>query len=160
MLRILSIGLVAFATLGTAAADDLSERVRALYKPYEVEGGTTPDVSDVLKSIAAKRLRDLLIKDEACQKRTESVCNLGHDPIVNGQDYKVEKVQVAPADIQGEKASVTARFLNFGARNENRYEFVQEGGAWKLADIAAVLPKKQAGRLTEFLAPAKKRRGR
>lgn len=155
---VLALAAVVVLCAGAARADELSDRVRNLYKPYEVEDGTPPDITDVLKRNASKRLRDLLAKDEACQKRTQSVCGFGHDPIVNGQDYKVEKVQVGPADIQGDKASVTARFLNFGTRSENRFEFVQEGGAWKLADIVTVLPKNVAGRLTEALAPQRRRR--
>lgn len=150
-------GLVLLSS-GAAYADELSDRVRNLYKPYEVDDGTPPNVGDVLKRIGSKRLRDLLAKDEACQKRTESVCNLGHDPIINGQDYQIRKIQVAPADIQGDKATVAARFHNSGVQNENRFEFIQEGGAWKLADIVTVLPKKQASRLTEDLAPKARRR--
>lgn len=159
MPRLLS-ALLAALLISTlpVAADELGDRVRDLYRPYEVEGGTTPDVSDVMKAMASKRLRDLLVKDEACQKKTESVCNLGHDPIVNGQDYKIEKVQVSPADIQGDKARVTARFLNMGGKHESRYEFIQEGGAWKLDDIEALQPKDYRWRLTTLLSPKAKRR--
>lgn len=141
------------------AADELGDRVRDLYRPYEKEGTDAPDASKVLKPIASKRLRDLLVKDEACTKRTESVCNLGHDPIVNGQDYKITKVGISSADIQGDKAKVTARFLNMGGKHENRYDFIQEGGAWKLDDIEALQPKDYRWRLTALLSPkAKKRR--
>lgn len=161
MLRFLAFLLVGLlVSVGSASADELSDRVRALYKPYEKEGGDTPNVSDVLKRIASKRLRDLIAKDDACAKRTQSVCNLGFDPIVNGQDYKLGKIEVPPADILGEKATVTARFQNMGAQHENRYDFIQEGGAWKLDDIEALQPKDYRWRLTSVLAPAKGKRKR
>lgn len=159
MLRFLVLLLAGLlVSAGTASADELGDRVRKLYVPYEQEGGTTPDVSDVLKAIAGKHLRDLIAKDDACEKRTQSVCNLGFDPVVNGQDYKIEKIQVSPADIRGDRASVTARFLNMGGQHENRYDFVQEGGAWKLDDIEALQPKKLRWRLTSVLAPSKGKR--
>jgi hypothetical protein len=160
MLR-LATGLLALLLAASpAAADELGERVRGLYRPYEKEGTDAPDASGVLKAIASKRLRDLIAKDDACAKRTESVCNLGHDPIVNGQDYKIEKVEVAPAVIQGDRATVTARFLNMGGRHETRYDFIQEGGAWKLDDVEALLPRNYRWRLSALLAPKAKRRGR
>lgn len=160
MLRLLA-GLFTALLLSTlpAVADELGDRVRNLYRPYEKEGTDAPDASKVLKPIASKRLRDLLVKDEACTKRTQSVCNLGHDPIVNAQDYTITKVEVSPAEIQGDTARVTARFLNGGGRHENRFEFIQEGGAWKLDDIEALQPKDHRWRLTALLSPkARKRR--
>jgi hypothetical protein len=146
--------LIALGCLGTPAlADELGDRVRNLYRPYEKAGADVPDVNRVLKTIASKRLRDLIARDEVCAKRTESVCNLGHDPIINGQDYKVDRVDVGSADIDGEKAKVLARFRNFEKPFESRYEFVREGGAWKLDDIVALQPKDYRWRLTTILAP-------
>lgn len=156
MLR-LSSGLLAFfLAISPAAADELSDRVRGIYKHYEKDDAT-PDPTAILKPLAAKRLRALIEKDEACAAK-EGVCNLGADPIINAQDFKLSKIQIAPAKIEGDKASVTARFLNMGGQNENRYEFVQEDGAWKLADVVTVLPKRLSTRLTQDLAPKKKRR--
>ena len=153
----LALASLVLLSSGAAHADELSDRVRAIYKHYEKDDATPPGPTVILKPMATKRLRALIEKDDACAEK-EGVCNLGHDPIINAQDFKLSKVQIAPARIEGDKASVTARFLNMGGQNENRYEFIQEDGTWKLADLVTVLPKDLRSRLTEELAPKKRRR--
>ncbi|TDR93682.1 DUF3828 domain-containing protein [Enterovirga rhinocerotis] len=161
MLRV-SIPLVAglLVLAGGALADDLGGRVRDLYRPYEKEGADAPDATKTVRPITSKRLRTLLDRDEACTRRTNSICNLGFDFIVNGQDYKIEKVEVSPVDTQGDRANVTARFLNMGGRHETRYEFIREGEAWRLDDIVALQPKDFRWRLTTLLSPKKGGRAR
>ena len=157
MLRLAWVLAGLLLAVGSAAADELGDRVRALYRPYEKEGGQTPRATDVIRRMASRRLAALLDREEACSRR-QGACNLGFDVIVNGQDYKLAAVRVSAADIRGDRAQVTARYTNMGDAFETRYDFAQEGGAWKLDDMEAVLPKDYRWRLSTLLDPAKPRK--
>ena len=125
--------------------------VRGFYRAYEKAGGE-PSATRLVQPHASERLGGLLARDEQCAKKRREPCSLDFDFIVNGQDFKIANVSVAPPAVAGDKASVTARFRNFGTANEIVYSFVREGGAWRLDDVEARAPKDARWTLSKHLA--------
>lgn len=149
--RALLLAAASIMAAAPALADELSERVRGLYRLYAQDSGTPPDVVAVLRRMASRRLAGLLDREIACTRKGE-ICRLGFDPVVNGQDYRIRHVRTSPAPMRGGRATVVARYTNFGARHEVRYEFVREDGAWKLDDMEARAPAATRWRLTRLLS--------
>jgi hypothetical protein len=133
------------AGLGLAAAQvnpgepDPSTWLKQVYALYE-KAQSTPALdgkatTDLIEKRASKTLAALFRKDAACSKRTQGVCALDFDFVVDGQDYKISKVDVGPTVATGDKATVTVTFRNFDADSRNVYSFVREGGQWKVDDV-------------------------
>lgn len=56
------------------------------------------------------------------------------DVIVDGQDVELGNV-VVDAETTGERALARARFENFGAPKEVRFDLVFENGSWRIDDV-------------------------
>lgn len=73
---------------------------------------------------------------ERAEKRAAGEVWLDMDPIMNSQDPQKPKSMTISVETAGEdKAVVVAKFDQFRARIEVRYDFVRENGAWKIDDI-------------------------
>lgn len=84
---------------------------------------------------SSKSLAALFRKNDACEKKSEGICAIDWDFIVNGQDSQLTDISIGPSAINGDKATVTATFKNMGQPNRNVYYFTRENGAWKVEDI-------------------------
>lgn len=101
---------------------------------------------------ADKNLAALFRKDAACMKKNGGApCTFEADFIINGQDYQLGNVQVLPAVMKGDKATVTVRFENARVPNTNQFEFVKENGAWKVADVTMRSGKVNPSRLSAMM---------
>ena len=61
--------------------------------------------------------------------------------ILSGNDFMADEIHRTLAldtQTQGNRQVVEARFTNFGEPNHYRYEYEEQQGHWKIADIAAV----------------------
>jgi hypothetical protein len=159
----MTLRLIAFAALllaglvpAAAQAAEPDVLVRGFYRAYE-KAGAEPSATRLVRPHASGRLGGLLARDEQCAKKSREPCSLDFDFIVNGQDFEIANVRIAPPAIVGEGASVTARFSNFGTPNEIVYSFVREGGAWRLDDVEARAPRESRWRLSRLLAPRGRR---
>lgn len=90
---------------------------------------------DLVERRSSKALAALFKKDADCSKKEQGVCALDWDFVVDGQDYKLSNVQVAPAQIDGDKATVVVTFKNMTENCRNVYSFVKEDGLWKVDDV-------------------------
>jgi hypothetical protein len=91
----------------------------------------------LIEKRSSKALAALFKKDADCSKKEQGVCALDWDFVIDGQDYKISNVQVAPATITGDKATVVVTFVNMTSKCRNVYSFVKEDGSWKVDDIEA-----------------------
>lgn len=135
---LLTLCLPARAQVNNAEADPSAwlKQVYALYQKAQSTAALEGKASTTLiEKRASKALAALFKKDAACSKRSQGVCALDWDFVVDGQDYKLSDVDVGPSVVDGDKASVTVTFTNLDAKCRNVYTFVREGGQWKVDDI-------------------------
>jgi hypothetical protein len=115
--------------------------LRALYDFYhraeKRPDPTPPSAEDTAALHASRRFAALLKRDLACENKSHEICAIDWDFIVNGQAWELSHVQVGPLQASGDRATVTATFVNMKSTNRNVYEFVSEDGAWKLDDVVS-----------------------
>jgi hypothetical protein len=56
------------------------------------------------------------------------------DFFIQGQDFELKDVKVAPAKIAGDKAEAVVTFRNFGEPSRITYLFVQTKDGWRITD--------------------------
>lgn len=66
---------------------------------------------------------------------------LGFDPISATQDAELKKVTLKTDVLELNRAVVSASFMNHGQPTVVTYDFVKEGGAWKVDDIKGTTEK-------------------
>lgn len=118
------------------------DAVRALYSPYLPGGDERMSAFDN-EAERAKRFSAGLVKELKAyfqrQEKAGEPGGLDFDPIVNGQDYQVDRLEVrADKTVPGKTAVVIAEFKNFDERARMKFKMVFEGGAWKVDDIASL----------------------
>jgi hypothetical protein len=125
-----------------AAGPGPEDAVRALYSPYLPGGDESKSAFDN-EAERAKRFSAGLAKELKAyfvrQEKAGDPGNLDFDPIVNGQDYKIDRLDVRPDKVvAGKSAIVLAEFKNFDETIRLKYKLVQENGAWKIDDIESL----------------------
>jgi hypothetical protein len=141
-----------FAALAPARAGELDEQVRRLYRTYET-GTPGPSALQLVRPHASKRLAALIAREKRCTDRHRGEpCNLHFDVIINGQDWELKNLVVEPATLDGDRASVVARFTNFEAPKEIVYRYTRESGRWRIDDIEARAPGDHRWTLSRILA--------
>ncbi|TWB21525.1 uncharacterized protein DUF3828 [Nitrospirillum bahiense] len=139
---LLAAGLVTVPPVARAAGAEPAQStpqaiVEALYRPYladpHAEKDTTIDSVAQVRRHATPALARLLDADRACEKRTQGICALDFDIIIDGQDWDLSGFGLQ-AEASGDTATVTARFSNFGPR-VLAYHFMRTGGRWLIDDV-------------------------
>ncbi len=125
-LRLVTLTAVAFASLvGTAQAQFKTPEaaVEGLYAIYTKPG------SDGFSDRDAPRYFDAaLLKLWRAAKFQDA------DFFIQGQDFELKDVQVAPATVSGDKAEAIATFRNFGQPSRITYTLVQGKDGWRITD--------------------------
>lgn len=80
-----------------------------------------------------KNLADLIWKDLTTHVGEVGV--LDFDPFYNAQDADIKNLKVSPAVVEGDKATATVTFTNYGKKETLIYTLVKQNGAWKISDI-------------------------
>jgi hypothetical protein len=116
--------------------------VRALYSPYLPGGDERMSAFDN-EAERAKRFTANLVKEMKAyfqrQEKAGEPGGLDFDPIVNGQDYKIDRLDVrVDKTVAKKSAIVIAEFKNFDETMRVKYKLVFEGGQWKVDDIASL----------------------
>jgi hypothetical protein len=131
--------LTSNATLAASTAASPKQIVQGLYKPYVTNpdqlGG--PSALELILPYASKSLKKAILKEEECQRRTQEICTIDFDIIINGQDWDISKLTIT----EGTKNSlpvVSATFLNFSTKNKVIYSFVREKGVLKIDDVETI----------------------
>lgn len=86
------------------------------------------------RAMFSARLRPLLEKDYE-RAETDGIGLLDFDIFVDGQDFDLSDVEIGRAAVSGDRATVEARFRNFGEPKRIVYGFVREDGAWKIDEV-------------------------
>jgi len=122
-----------------AREPDPAAWLRQVYGYYHrMENADTASDQLGTKLVAARASKSFgaaLKKDEDCSAKEEGVCALDWDFIIDGQEWRLSKVKVAPAVVAGDKATVAVSFTNMRKACRNIYYFVREDGEWKLDDV-------------------------
>ncbi len=132
--------------------------LREVYDLYHrSEKFSDPDnqpTDELVQRRASKSLAALFKRDRDCEAEGKGVCALDWDFVIDGQDWTLSDINVGPAVVAGDRATVTARFRNFKTPCVNVYHFVREDGLWKVDDIeskqGAEAPIRIAKMLREF----------
>jgi hypothetical protein len=122
--------------------DDAVGAVRALYSPYLPGGDERMSAFDN-EGERAKRFSAGLVKEMRAyftrQEKAGDPGGLDFDPIVNGQDYKVDRLDVrADKVVAGKTAVVLAEFKNFDETIRLKYKLTFEGDVWKVDNILSL----------------------
>ena len=147
----LLVGFALFTSLAPASAGELDDLVRRLYRAYETDVAATSALQ-LVRPHASKRLTALIAREERCMDRHRGEpCNLGFDVIINGQDWELKNLHVESANLDGDRASVIARFINIDSPQEIVYRFTRESGRWRIDDIEARSPADHRWTLSRIL---------
>ena len=141
-----------FAALAPARAGELDEQVRRLYRTYETgDARTVGSAARPPPCLKAPRRADR--QGEALHGQASGGALQPHfDVIINGQDWELKNLVVEPATLDGDRASVVARFTNFEAPEEIVYRYTRESGRWRIDDIEARAPGDHRWTLSRILA--------
>ncbi len=88
------------------------------------------------REMFSARLKPLLAKDYE-RAESDGIGLLDFDIFVDGQDFDITDVEIGKAAVSGDRATVEARFRNFGEPRRVVYGFVREDGAWKIDEVTS-----------------------
>jgi hypothetical protein len=126
--------LLAFVLCATPAlAQDRNDPVgliQSIYKTYQTDDPGLPHVY-------SRRLQALVDADEKNTPEGE-VGRLDWDVFVDGNDWRISKLQVTLAAQSGDRAQVRASFDNHGKPRRIVFDLVRENGRWLIDDIRSM----------------------
>jgi len=131
-LAVLAGGGLALAQKPGQLPDDV---VRNLYKHYLETEPERLELFDYTSATALKGYFDPALARllESDGKRPEP--RLNFDPFIDGQDFEIERVDLASNAISPKEALVTAKFLNFDEPKSVNYKMVLTPAGWRIADV-------------------------
>ena len=139
LIAALAIGFSAANAAPLAREPDPAIWLRKIYDLYhhaETSKETEKQAStELVEARASKALAALFKRDRDCEVKERGICALDWDFIVDGQDWRLSKIDVGALVVAGDKATVMVSFDNSGTACRNIYYFVRENGAWKVDDI-------------------------
>jgi hypothetical protein len=93
-----------------------------------------------LEKYFAPALADLLVKDAACRKRLQDICNLDFDLLFDSQDPRVTDLDVSTTSPG--KVSVVYKDPVDGKATRIDFDVARVAGSWKITDIVYRRPEK------------------
>jgi len=135
-LILLAGALGAASPLGDADSDPVA-LITAIYQTYtDIVPGeeAAPDVQGVY----SERLQALVDRDET-ETPDGEVGRIDWDVFVDGQDWQLSELKIVPVSTDAAKATVRAKFKNFGDARDLLYSLVLEDGHWRIDDIQETL---------------------
>ena len=130
------IALGAAAPLDQVDGDPVT-LIAAIYKTY-TDIGPGDDGMPGLPGVYSQRLQALIDKD-AQETPEGEVGRLDWDVFVDGQDWQLTELKIAPVANDGANAQVRATFKNFGEPRDLLYTLVAEDGRWRIDDVEETL---------------------
>jgi hypothetical protein len=125
-LAVATVAWLAFATPGHAQFATPEEGVKALYAMYAGKGAKGfPRDDAAAKRFFEPSLATLWLNAES----------IDADYFIDGQDFELGPVSVAPAAVKGDKATVMVQFTNFKKPRRMTYEMVKANDGWRIADV-------------------------
>lgn len=131
------------STAAAAQADTQAGVVAKLYKDFAwqaIAGQQDLFGEDIghqsrstLEKYFAPALADLLVKDVACQVKSQGICNLDVDLLFDSQDPRVTDLEIAT--IAPGRVAVVFKDPTNEETTKIEFKVVQVAGTWKIADI-------------------------
>ncbi|QLP97629.1 MAG: DUF3828 domain-containing protein [Rhodoblastus sp.] len=117
------------------AAGGAADAVRALYGEYQAAEKTRGMGPDQLKkSYYTPRVRREIVRlHAAC--RGKDVCLPDADFLIDGQDFKIDNLNVVTRAETGDSATVEATFTNFDSKVKRVFKMKLIEGRWLIDDI-------------------------
>jgi Protein of unknown function (DUF3828) len=126
--------LLAFAFLSPAvhagAGGDPVSTITTIYKAYQAAPDTAPDVG----AVYSPRLQQLIDADRKNTPEGE-VGKIDWDVFVDGQEWKIGKLNVTLVSEAADGAQVRAQFNNFDEPKEILFDLVRDGDRWLIDDV-------------------------
>lgn len=118
----------------TASPHDV---VAWLYAPYladpQATGSVeTGDSADRIKRFATPELARAIARDEACEIKSQGICNLDIDVIIAGQDWNLFDFHQNDELPTGDRQVIRA---SFSKTIGTAFFFVRHGAAWQIDDV-------------------------
>jgi hypothetical protein len=135
-----AIGLPALAAAPTAIANprDIVVEIYRISagKDGNYRGPSAFSDKGVRSRYFSKSLLAAIVRMEKLSKQKNEPI-LDFDPVTNSQDPDVKDLQIAVESETPSNVVVAARFLSFEEKEPSivRYDFIKDGGAWKIDDI-------------------------
>jgi hypothetical protein len=137
------------ATVLAAKVDNEAVVVAKLYKDFAWQAVASQgdlfgdDLSHQSKSTLEKyfapALANLLVKDAACQKRFQDICNLDFDLLFDSQDPRVTDLDVSTTSPG--KVSVVYKDPVDGKATRIDFDVARVAGIWKITDVVYHRPE-------------------
>ena len=110
--------------------------VRELYRVHnDGRGGVFgPKGKKYLYKFFDQKLADLIWKDITETPEGE-VGNLDFDPLYNAQDTGITNFQIGKPVVEGDKATVSVSFRNFGQRTRVKFEMHNGKQGWRIKNV-------------------------
>jgi hypothetical protein len=115
--------------------------VHQFYQPYVTEGDSAPDDLALIAEHATQSLQSLISREQGCEREVQGVCRIDFDPVLGGQDCDFHgrwPKFTTTITVAGER--VTAKFSNGDVAMRVVYEFIREGGDWRIDNIRGAAP--------------------
>jgi len=128
--------------------------IRSFYVTYLAgDAGPEPKPSTgVIYPHATSRLKHLIDLMNECETKSQGVCNLNFDVIINVQDWDLKGLPKLTAEpLAGGDVDVAAQFSSLGTPLEVDYFFVNSGSGWQIDDLTGHGPE-GSWRLSTILA--------
>ena len=153
------LALVLAATPVAAQVDPLapippsgsSRSTRPISAPRATISCSADVATDLVERRASRALAALFKRDADCSRKSNEICALDWDFIIDGQDWEISQVKVGATAVAGDKATVTVSFINMKTPCVNVYYFVREDGDWKVDDIETRPKGEKPTRIAQML---------
>lgn len=133
------------AKMAPIAIEEPRDVVETLYKLAIAElkkaKGTSPFYNRQVRATYFSKGFDLLITSAETRAAHAGDAILDFDPISASQDAEMQKATLKTDVLESEKAVVSAAFLNHKQPTVVTYDFVREGGDWRVNDIKGTTEK-------------------
>jgi hypothetical protein len=126
-------------------------QVYAFYQHAQNNPALDPQVSGLVKRRASRALAALFKRDEECFRKSNKICALDWNYVIDGQDWEISQVKVGPLQARGDRATVTVSFVNLKKPCVNVFYFVRESADWKVDDIETRPKGEKPTRIAEVL---------
>ena len=133
-MRIILAFILGFVLAGSASAKSVDSDpvtlITEIYETYETDQAELPHVF-------SKQLQALIDKDE--REAEGGVGRIDWDVFIDGQDWKLTELKIAPVSQTPSQAQVRATFKNFDKPSDMLFDLVLEEGHWRIDDIEKTL---------------------
>ena len=131
------------AKVAPVTVEEPRDVVAAIYKlaAAQAKKDTSPFFDRAARAKYFSKGFDLLVTTRETKAAHDGDAALDFDPVSASQDAEIQKVTLKTDVLEQAKAVVSATFLNHKQPTVVTYDFIREGGEWKVNDIKGTTEK-------------------